>query len=101
MKNPVNPLRVGDQIFEIQGKTVDKYKGGVQQIRQLIKDEEKIAVLAQRSDPDASSISTDSEYDGWLEGGGRRSRSSSTQKQTTEANEPVEESASGGCCSIL
>ena len=64
LKNPVNVLRVGDQVFEIQGKTVDKYTGGMAEIRQILENDTKVAVLAQRSDPDASSASTDSLYDG-------------------------------------
>ena len=65
-KNPVNRIRVGDELFELQGKTVDQYKG-IKEIRRVMEEEfardKKVAVLVQRPDPDASSVSTDSDFE--------------------------------------
>jgi hypothetical protein len=63
LKNPVNSVRAGDELFELQGKTVDKYKGGIKEMRKVIEEEAQIVVLVQRPDPDASSVSTDSDLE--------------------------------------
>jgi hypothetical protein len=63
LKNPVNSVRAGDELFELQGKTVDKYKGGIKEMLKVIEEDEQIVVLVQIPDPDASSVSTDSDWE--------------------------------------
>lgn len=61
LKNPLFCVQPGDELFELQGESIDFYKGGIRELRQIIDEEKKmITVHVQRPDPDASSVSTDS-----------------------------------------
>ena len=66
-RNPVLTLRVGDIVFEMDDVPIDEIPGGVHGMRRILQTSEKVKILAQRQDPEASSVSTDSDYDGELE----------------------------------
>jgi hypothetical protein len=63
--NPINPIRIGDLLLEVEGASVDEFRG-VKEIRKSIEvsftENKRLNILVQRPDPDDTSDSTDSDY---------------------------------------
>eukprot|EP00980_Cylindrotheca_fusiformis_P001888 scaffold431_cov103-Cylindrotheca_fusiformis.AAC.7 len=63
--NPINPIRPGDQLLEVEGTSVDEFRG-VKEIRRSIETSftanKRLNIVVQRPDPDDTSDSTDSDY---------------------------------------
>lgn len=63
--NPINPIRIGDLLLEVEGISVDDFQG-VKEIRKSIEvtftENKRLNILVQRPDPDDTSDSTDTDY---------------------------------------
>ncbi|CAJ1968425.1 unnamed protein product [Cylindrotheca closterium] len=63
--NPINPVRVGDQLMEVEGTSVTQFRG-VKAIRRSIestfKENKRLSITVYRPDPEDTSDSTDSSY---------------------------------------
>lgn len=63
--NPINPIRAGDLLLEVEGTSVDEFRG-IKEIRKSLEltftENKRLNILVQRPDPDDTSDSTDSDF---------------------------------------
>ena len=56
------PVEVGDQLLKLQGKDVSQYKGGLKQLKTIIKKEKRIEMVVRRGPIEVDSDDDDSSY---------------------------------------
>jgi hypothetical protein len=63
--NPINPIRIGDLLLEVEGTSADEFRG-IKEIRKSIEvvftENKRLNILVHRPDPEDTSDSTDSDY---------------------------------------